>query len=206
LSPKENEDSRLPQPGRVVLVDVARVARGNVPGRTFRLVAREGLTIRLEGDTRGPGVPPGMPLVVTVDNGRQLFGTVVGNPHGGIVDVQLEAPPQLRRSERRRLSVDVEVELLDEPASAPTRGTAVDISPGAMRLSIEKRLAVGAHAFVVIRLPGQEPAVAVAEVLECVMQPNEYSYTARLRFACISDDHVRRIGAFADQLPHEPAA
>ena len=50
-----------------------------------------------------------------------------------------------------------------------------------------------------IDLPGPSPAMAVAQVLDCTIQPHRNVYVARLRFTCISDDDAGRIIALLDR-------
>jgi len=185
----------------MVTVDLPGAVRRNFPARTARVMSRVDLRARLE--TGGAALPleVGVPLVLTFGTGRRrVAATVSGNPSPGAFDVLLTAPPELRQFGRYPLGVHVDVETVGQPESLLLSGEIVDLSIAGARFVVGTALNVGTEVFAVLDLAMSGPAMAIGEVLACVMAADNYSYTARLCFTCISDEHLRRIAAFLDHL------
>jgi PilZ domain len=193
------DDDRLPSTGQIVVVDLPRAV--GLVRMSVQVVSRIGLRARLEVDCADSRLEAGVPLMLTFGSGRRrVAATVSGNPSPGALDVLLNAPPELRHFRRYPVSLHAEVETCGEPGGLLLSTEIVDLSTKGLHFVVGSGLNVGTEVFTVIDLPTSGPAMAIGDVLECDMLPNEYVYTARMRFTCISDEHLRRISAFLDHL------
>jgi hypothetical protein len=198
------EDDRLPETGQRVFVNMPRAVDGGPSVGWYRVAARDGLKVQLQGEAARAPIPAGVPVVVSLENREyHLQGMVVANPGPRLLEVALKAPPEMRRSKRYPLHLAVALEVVDDQGGAQLNCAATDISAGGAKLRVGARVPLSGLAFVTVKLPDGSPVMAVGEVLDCVMQPYEHDYTVRLRFTCMSRDNAERITAFLAGLDRE---
>lgn len=183
-------DARWPRVGQEVLVDAPPIAGWPREPQRCRVTEMRGVNAHLVVPEGLPALPRGSPVAVSVpvaDGWYRLEGWVVGT--GAEPVVRLTPPPDRRQHRRHSVDLDVELEVLGPPGAPSTivAARALDVSAGGVRVRVAEPIPTGARAFVVIRLPGGPPVLAIAEALAL------HGDEVHLRFTTISDDQRGRL-------------
>lgn len=118
----------------------------------------------------------------------------------GLLHLEVHAVERVQRraARRARVSLPVSLSSFDGPGEfTSVTGETVDVAPGGCRVMTKQPLPPGVDPTVSIRLPGDEPVVALGNVLEARVEPGSCEY--RIVFADISEADMARLVALADR-------
>ena len=140
---------------------------------------------------------PGVPVVIKFAPGDPIdrLECVVAEPPAESDEVILRFPklPERRTQSRHYENFDVTVQLVDEAFAREIQGMAVDVSAGGLRMRCDEALRAGEHLFISIAIPGDIPALGIAEVVADARDVGNGGWEVRMRFCTMADDEKGRL-------------
>ncbi|MGH2687097.1 MAG: PilZ domain-containing protein [Actinomycetota bacterium] len=140
---------------------------------------------------------PGVPGVVRVKPGDPVdrLECVVAEQPSDSIDLVLRFPklPERRTQSRYYENFEVTVQLVDETFAREIPGMAVDVSAGGLRMRCDEQLSAGDRVFLSIGIPGDLPALAIAEVVADARDVGNGGWEVRVRFCTMADDEKGRL-------------
>ena len=201
-------DEWRPAPGQLALIEPVGVgAEGAGPDGASR-DCLTGVVLpderRLLVDLGASPCPPSSPCDVvasffTPDALYRLAASAMTIADGLLeLDVRATERVQRRRTVRHRVSLPVSLAAFDGPGEFRTvTGETIDVGPGGCRVRTRTPFPSGVDPTVSIRVPGGNPVVALARILQAEVGPDRCEY--RLVFADLAP-------ADAERLSHLTAA
>jgi hypothetical protein len=112
----------------------------------------------------------------------------------GLVELEVHATERVQRRStvRHRVAVPVSLAAFDGPGEFRTVvGETIDVGPGGCRVTTRSPFPAGVDPTVSIRVPGGEPVVALARILQSEVAPDHCEY--RLVFADLAPADAKRL-------------
>jgi len=192
------DDRLAPLIGKVVTLHAPLMGGPPSPARQLEITAFRGIYgVLTPVDGEKVELRPGVPVVIKFGPGDPVdrLECVVSDPPAESIELVLRFPklPERRTQSRHYENFEVTVQLVDETFAREIQGMAVDVSAGGLRMRCDEQLSEGERVFLSISIPGELPALAIAEVVADARDAGNGGWEVRMRFCTMADDEKGRL-------------
>lgn len=192
------DDRLAPLVGKVVVLHAPLMGGPPRPAPKLEIVGFRGIYgVLAPVDGTPVELRPGVPVVIDFAPGDPVdrLECIVAEPPAESSDMLLRFPklPERRTQSRHYENFEVKFQLIDETFAREINGMAVDVSAGGLRARCDEQLREGERVFISITIPGDEPALAIAEVVADSRDVGHGGWEVRMRFCTMADDEKGRL-------------